>query len=108
MADVSLSISRRRPRDVWLLDLGDNALSRLTFENSGHDPTWLPNGKELLFAAEVKGQIGIFKTGIDGSGGAQPVLFEGPQITAHAVTPDGKTAIAVRAQRAHSEELATS
>ena len=82
-------------RDVWVLDLSDHTLSRATFQNSGHDPTWLPDGKDLLYA-EIRGpHTGIVRAPVDGSRPADSVYFEGVQITVHAVTPDGRTGIAV-------------
>jgi serine/threonine-protein kinase len=82
-------------RDVWVLDLTDRTLSRATFQNSGHDPTWLPDGKELVYA-EIRGpHTGIVRAPVDGSRPADSVYFEGVQITVHAVTPDGRTGIAV-------------
>ncbi len=87
-------------RDVWLLDVSDNTLSRLTFENDGHDPSWLPNGRELLFASARQGQIGVFRTGIDGAGKVDSVLVESIQTTVHTVTPDGQTGVAVKANPA--------
>jgi serine/threonine-protein kinase len=82
-------------RDVWVLDLTDRTLSRATFQNSGHDPTWLPDGKELIYA-EIRGaRTGIVRAPVDGSRPADSVYFEGVQITVHAVTPDGRTGLAV-------------
>jgi len=81
-------------RDVWLFNLRDTTLTRVTFENSGHDPTWLPDGQHLLYGVAQGNQIGIFRRNVDGSGVAESVLVAGAQITAHAVTPDGRTAIA--------------
>jgi serine/threonine-protein kinase len=82
-------------RDVWVLDLGDHTLSRATFQNSGHDPTWLPDGRGLVYA-EIRGaRTGIVRAPLDGSGSADSVYFEGAQITVHAVTPDSRTGLAV-------------
>ena len=82
-------------RDVWVLDMTDRTLSRATFQNTGHDPTWLPDGKELIYA-EIRGaHTGIVRAPVDGSRPADSVYFEGAQITVHAVTPDGRTGIAV-------------
>jgi len=82
-------------RDVWVLDMTDSTLSRATFQNSGHDPTWLPDGRELIYA-EIRGaHTGIVRAPVDGSRPADSVYFEGVQITVHAVTPDGRTGLAV-------------
>jgi eukaryotic-like serine/threonine-protein kinase len=82
-------------RDVWVLDLTDRTLSRATFKNSGHDPTWLPNGRELIYAEIHGAHTGIMRAPVDGSRPADSVYFEGTQITVHAVTPDGRTGLAV-------------
>jgi serine/threonine-protein kinase len=84
-------------RDVWELDLEDTTLTRVTFEKDGHDPTWLPDGKGFLFASARGGQIGIFRRRLDGGEKAESLLIDGPQITVHAVTPDGRTGLAARA-----------
>jgi Tol biopolymer transport system component len=83
-------------RDVWLLDLRDTTITRVSFENDGHDPTWLPGGHQFLFGSSRGNQIGVFRRNIDGSGKADSVLVEGAQITVHAVTPDGRTGIAAK------------
>jgi serine/threonine-protein kinase len=82
-------------RDVWVLDLTDRTLSRATFQNSGHDPTWLPDGKELIYAEIRSAHTGIARAPVDGSRPADSVYFEGAQVTVHAVTPDGRTGLAV-------------
>jgi eukaryotic-like serine/threonine-protein kinase len=81
-------------RDVWRFNLRDTTLTRVTFENSGHDPTWLPDGQHLLYGVARGNRVGIFRRNVDGSGVAESVLVAGAQITAHAVTPDGRTAVA--------------
>ncbi|MBA3497487.1 MAG: protein kinase [Gemmatimonadales bacterium] len=83
-------------RDVWLLDRHDSTVSRATFQNSGHDPTWLPNSREIVFAEARGARVGIVRAPVDGSRPADSVYYEGFQITVHAVTPDGRTGIAVR------------
>ncbi len=84
-------------RDVWLLDISDNTLSRVTFENDGHDPQWLPDGKHFLFASVRQDLIGVLRGSIEGNTNADSVLMQkGAQITAHSVTPDGRMAIAVK------------
>ncbi len=81
-------------RDVWLLDLSDTTLTRITFERTGHDAVWTPDGKRIVFGADRNNQIGVFSRNVDGSGGTDSVLVEGPQLSVHAITPDGKTGIA--------------
>jgi serine/threonine-protein kinase len=83
-------------RDVWELDLEDTTLTRVTFVKDGHDATWLPDGRGFLFGSARGSEVGVFRRRLDGSETADSVLFDGPQMTVHAVTPDGRTGIAAR------------
>ncbi len=82
-------------RDVWLLDLSDSTLTRFGFDSTAHDPTWLPDGSGLLFAAFRGSSIGVFRRRFNGRQAAESLLVNGTQISAHTVTPDGRTAVAV-------------
>ncbi len=92
-------------RDVWLLDRRDSTMSRATFQSTGHDPTWLPNGREIVFAEARGPRVGIVRAPVDGSRPADSVYFEGPQISVHGVTPDGRTGIAVRLSSAGQGDI---
>jgi eukaryotic-like serine/threonine-protein kinase len=83
-------------RDVWMLSLRDQTLTRLSFENDGHDPTWLPDGRSFLFSSARNGSVGIFRRRMDGGGSAESIRFDGIQISAHAIMPDASLAYAVR------------
>ncbi|HVO35720.1 MAG TPA: protein kinase [Gemmatimonadales bacterium] len=56
-------------RDVWTLDLRQRTLSRLSFENDGHDPVWSRDGRWVYY---VHG-AGIWRRRADGGGGADSV-----------------------------------
>ena len=49
-------------RDVWTLDLGDGRLTRVSFERTGHDAAWTPDGRSLIFVAARGDTLGIFRT----------------------------------------------
>jgi serine/threonine-protein kinase len=83
-------------RDVWLLDLADTTLNRITFETTGHDAVWTPDGKRVVFGVSHGGQIGVYARDADGGGTTDSIDTEGPQLSVHTVTPDGKTGIAVK------------
>ena len=87
-------------RDVWLLHLPDKTLTRVTFDNDGHDPSWLPDGRNVIYASARQSGIGIRRARVDGSGKADSVLHDGPQLSAHWVTRDGKTLIVTRSATA--------
>ena len=64
-------------RDVWLLDLADTTLNRITFETTGHDAVWTPDGKRIVFAVSHGGQIGIYARAADGGGTTDSILHRG-------------------------------
>ncbi|HEU5050044.1 MAG TPA: protein kinase [Gemmatimonadales bacterium] len=83
-------------RDVWILEREDTTITRATFTNDGHDAEWLPDGSGLIFASVRGGRIGIFRRLFGNDEPDSVLVDDGPQTTAHAITPDGRTAIVVR------------
>ena len=83
-------------RDVWLLDLQDTTLNRISFETTGHDAVWVPDGKRIIFGVSHGGQVGVYARDVDGGGKADSIDTEGPQLSVHTITPDGRTGIAVK------------
>ena len=75
---------------IWLYDVGRDALSRLTFEGTANfDPIWTPDGKRITFKG--KGNL-LFWQLADGGGNAEPLLnatVAGNSIPG-AWSPDGK------------------
>lgn len=63
--------------DVWIYDLGRSVMTRLTF-NPGRDafPVWSPDGREVIYAGEGNGALGIYRT--PASGGGQEEVLAGP------------------------------
>jgi len=55
--------------DVWVYDLGSQALSRLTFGGHSNCPTWRPDGREITYF-DLQAQV-IRTTPADGSGTAR-------------------------------------
>lgn len=47
-------------RDVWLLDLATQLLTRATFDDDGHDAAWAPNGL-LTYITAPNGMIGMLR-----------------------------------------------
>jgi eukaryotic-like serine/threonine-protein kinase len=90
---IATDISEER-RDVWLLSLRDPTLTRISFDNDGHDPLWMPDGKSVIYSTARAGTIGAHRRRVDGSGGSDSLLHDGVQLSAHSITPDGKFAYA--------------
>jgi hypothetical protein len=92
---VAMDFSQQGSRDVWLLDLREHALSRLTFDNTGHDPVWTPDSRRIAYLKTYNGSIGIFERNVDGSGGSDSVLVSPSNLTAGSFTRDEKTLVVV-------------
>jgi Tol biopolymer transport system component len=76
-------------RDVWTLDLRNRTFARVSFENDGHDPVWMPDNNSLLYVSRT----GIYRRRADGGTPAESVYVTGRFTSALAVTPDGKMAV---------------
>ncbi len=92
---VAVDFSQQGSRDVRILDLQQHTLSRLTFENDGHDPVWLPDGRRVAYLTARGGVIGIFLRNADGSGDAESLFVGHTNLTAGAFSRNGKELIAV-------------
>jgi Tol biopolymer transport system component/tRNA A-37 threonylcarbamoyl transferase component Bud32 len=57
-------------RDVWTLDLRQRTMTRLSFENDGHDPVWSRDGRWVYYVHTG----GIWRRRADGGGGADSVF----------------------------------
>jgi Tol biopolymer transport system component len=69
---VLLRIGTGGESGLWLLDLPNHTLSRLTFIPSVA-PVWAPDGRSIAFAAPHPGQLNLF--GLRLEPGAQPVAL---------------------------------
>ena len=64
-------------RDVWILDLQQKTLSRTTFDKDGHDASWSPDGKTVIYSSLKTGDLGIYRV-LPGSGGSPETLLTSP------------------------------
>ncbi len=76
-------------RDVWLYDQSDRTSTRLSFQNDGHDPTWMPNGNAVTYMTARGTGMGVFRSIADGSGSAESLAVYN-NLSIHAITPDGR------------------
>jgi serine/threonine-protein kinase len=54
--------------DVYILDFASNAVTRLTFNNTGLSPIWSPDGRRLAFGSVIGGKEGVWMKAADGGG----------------------------------------
>jgi TolB protein len=51
---------------IWMMDRsGDNP--RRLFSGTGWDPTWSPDGSQILFASDMEGSVQLYRVNLDGT-----------------------------------------
>jgi hypothetical protein len=93
---LTVDITRAAGRDVWIYDLEQRTLSRLSFERNGHDAIWAPDGKTVVYAAagDRDTLIGLFARRIDGSAGLDTISLAQGLAAPEAMTPDESEVLA--------------
>ena len=87
---ISMDITRTEGRDVWVYDLDQQTLTRVTFQPNGHDAVWTPDGRTLVYAAASSSDtaLGLFSRLLDGD--RVDSIIVGPTFDApEAVLPGG-------------------
>jgi serine/threonine protein kinase len=65
-------------RDIWLIDLANGGLTRLTAHPaSDWWPVWSPDSAHVMFASDRNGASAVFRTAVDRIGAEEPVLESG-------------------------------
>ncbi len=103
---IALDFTHQGSRDVWTLDLAERTLSRLTFDNDGHDPVWDPTGTRIGYASARDGVIGMFMRNADGSGQRDSVRVGAFAEIIGAFLPGGERAVTIVTGTAGSFDLA--
>ncbi len=78
--------------DVWIYDIRQRALHRLTFDGRSSGPIWTPDGRRIVFL-HVHQDFGSYWVPADGSAPAESLLVTPDPRTPDAVTPDGRSLI---------------
>jgi hypothetical protein len=76
-------------RDVWVLDVAQQAWSRLTTNGISDRPTWTPDGRRLVYSSDAD----LWWIAADGSGRPESLLVATGQRFAGTVTPDGRAVV---------------
>jgi eukaryotic-like serine/threonine-protein kinase len=80
------------PNNIWLYDIGRDALSRATFTGTiNTNPVWSPDGKRLAFTSNLTGSLNLFWQPADGSGTAERLTANQFINVPTSFSPDGQT-----------------
>jgi serine/threonine-protein kinase len=76
---VLLEMQEGGNQDIWVYDLEQSTMTRLTFEGNNRYPSWMADGVNFVFSTSRDGATGreFFRKPADGSGVAE-LLHEGP------------------------------
>ncbi|HEX9691040.1 MAG TPA: protein kinase [Gemmatimonadales bacterium] len=87
---VSAPTAGEEDMDIWVYELPDGPLTRLTFEGRDDDPSWTPDGRRVLFNSNRSGKNSLYWKPWDGSTAAEPVLERDGQLWRTSWLPDGR------------------
>jgi len=76
--------------NVWIYDLQQGSLNRLTFEGDNRDPMWSADGKRVIYGSTRNGRRGLYWKPVSGTGGEEQLLDSPRQLFPASVTNDGK------------------
>jgi eukaryotic-like serine/threonine-protein kinase len=80
-------------RDVWILDVHDRTMTRLTVGENANDPFWSPDGRRIAYTAARGAIRGVFVRDADGSGVPDSVLLDSHDRSSGSWAPDGRTLV---------------
>src|SRR5262249_43637518 len=87
----AVTIHEGRGSDIWVVDAGRGALTRLTFEAHNIEPTFTRDGKRVAFASSRSGPVNLFWIGPDGTDAPERLLESPNNQYPDSFSPDGRT-----------------
>ena len=88
---VALRIRTDGNADIWIKDLPDGPLRRLTFdEGEQREPWWSPDGQTVMYSSGVFGDRNIWSRSADGTGQATLVHDDERSFAQGTWSPDGE------------------
>jgi serine/threonine-protein kinase len=90
---IALQLAGPSGIDIWVYDVRDSTLLRLTFEGDNIYPSWSPDAESVLYASAAAGAPGdawsFYRRRADGSGERQRILAGVPSQVEIVQTPSG-------------------
>jgi serine/threonine-protein kinase len=87
---IAMSIPSEGEGDIWIYDIEQDTLTRLTYEGNNLYPVWTPDGRRVAFSSNKEGTYDLYWRLADFSSPAEPLYTS--QIGKHEITfdPDEK------------------
>jgi serine/threonine-protein kinase len=85
-----LQVGNGRGNDAWVYDLVSGTPVQLTATGNVVGPTWLPDGKRVVYLSSGDGSSALWVRAADGSGAPEKIA-EGELLFAAAAMPDGRS-----------------
>jgi eukaryotic-like serine/threonine-protein kinase len=91
---ISVDITRAESRDVWVYDLDQRTMTRVTFEPNGHDAIWAPDGRSIFYNASIADTLfALLTRHTDGSGNVDTIARDPEFASPEAITSDGRSVL---------------
>ena len=80
-----------KKRDIWLFDLIRGTNMRFTFDPADDlDPTWSPDGRQIIFSSDRKGARDLYRKAASGTGAEELLMESKEDKNAEDWTHDGR------------------
>ena len=87
---LAMTIVGEQQWSVWIYDLPQKTLNRLTFEGDNRDPLWSADGKRVIYSSSRNGRKSLFWKPVNGPGDEEELLTVASQPFADSVSKDGR------------------
>jgi eukaryotic-like serine/threonine-protein kinase len=87
---LAMTIVAERQWSVWLYDLQQGSLNRVTFDGDSRDPIWSADAKRIIYESTRNGRKSIFWKPVSGPGGEEELVTTASQPLAGSVSKDGR------------------
>jgi Periplasmic component of the Tol biopolymer transport system len=89
---IAVTITDEGKSDVWIRDVSNGTISRLTSSNTAGSPAWSPDGSRIYYLAlDNKDRYAVWVQQADGGAEAQRISGAGTGASGLTVAPDGKS-----------------
>ncbi len=90
---VAVNANTGENSDIWVFDVGAEALTPVTNVGSARNPVWSVDGKRIFFVSTQSGRSGIWQQPVDGSGPATKVADTPHNAWNLDIAPDGQRVV---------------